>query len=172
MFQSARKRNCNFSWNPLSAFPGVILCLALLCANPLHAQVVGQYDFEDGTAQGWTSFNFASTPVNSTAAAFTGAHSLLTTTGSGGAGGPSILVSGFLLPGAQYTITGHLMLTGGENPSNANFTIMRSDSSCSGGTCFDTIGSFQVPVSASGWAQIGGSYTVSATETSLRLYAQ
>jgi hypothetical protein len=40
--------------------------------------------------------------------------------------------------------------------------------SCSGGICFDTIGTFQVPVSDSGWAQIGGSYTVGATETAGR----
>jgi endo-1,4-beta-xylanase len=33
------------------------------------AQVVATYDFEDGTAQGWVSFNGASTPTNSTAAA-------------------------------------------------------------------------------------------------------
>jgi endo-1,4-beta-xylanase len=28
--------------------------------------------------------------------------------------------------------------------------MKRTDPSCSGGTCFDTIGSFQVPVTASG----------------------
>jgi endo-1,4-beta-xylanase len=170
MFHSASKRICNFSWNRLGTVSGAILCLSLLGASPIHAQVVAQYDFEDGTAQGWTSFNGASTPVNSTAPAFSGTHSLLTTTGSGGAGGPSIQVSGFLLPGAQYTITAYVMLTSGA--SHANFTVKRSDPSCSGGTCYDTIGTYQVPVSASGWAQIGGSYTVSATETGLLLYAQ
>ncbi len=172
MLHSINKRIQNLSWNRLGPVSGTILCLSLLCAGPIHAQVVAQYDFEDGTTQGWISFNGASTPVNSTAAAFTGSHSLLTTTGSGGAGGPSITVSGVLLPGAQYTITANVMLTSGESASNANFTVKRSDPSCSGGTCFDTIGAFQVPVSASGWAQIGGSYTVSATETGLTLYAQ
>src|ERR1035441_2764293 len=104
MFHTASKRICNFSWSRLGTVSGAILCLSLLCASPIHAQVVAQYDFEDGTAQGWSSFNNASTPVNSTAAFLTGTHSLLTTTSSGGAGGPSISVSGFLLPGAQYTI--------------------------------------------------------------------
>src|SRR4029077_3037941 len=37
---------------------------------------------------------------------------------------------------------------------------------------FDTVGAFQVPVNDSGWAAIGGSYTVSTTETGLTLYAQ
>ena len=138
----------------------------------MSAQVVATYDFEDGTTQGWVSFNGASAPANSTAAAFSGTHSLLTTTGSGGAGGPSIAAGNTLLAGATYTITGHVMLTSGETSTNANFTIKRTDPSCSGGTCFDTVGPFQVAVTASGWAQIGGSYTVSATETGLTLYAQ
>ena len=36
---------------------------------------------------------------------------------------------------------------------------------------FNTIGSYQVGVTDSGWVQIGGSYTVSATETGLLLYS-
>ena len=138
----------------------------------MRAQVVAQYDFEDGTAQGWGSFNGASTPANSTAAAYTGTHSLLTTTGSGGAGGPTILLSSILLPGATYKITGYVMLTSGESATSADFTMKSSDPGCSGGACYTTIGTYQVPVSATGWAQIGGTYTVSTTETGLRLYAQ
>ena len=49
---------------------------------------------------------------------------------------------------------------------------MRQDPGCSGGTCFDTVGNFQVPVSDSAWAQIGGAYTISTTATTLTLYAQ
>jgi endo-1,4-beta-xylanase len=148
--------------------------LALLCASmPVSAQVATTYTFADGTADGWVSFNGASTPVASSAAAFSGSSfSLLTTTNSSGAGGPSVSLNGVLLAGAQYTITGWVQLTAGEVPSNANFTIKRSDPSCSGGTCYDTVGSFQVAVSSSGWVQVGGSYTVSATETGLVLYAQ
>ncbi|HZD48186.1 MAG TPA: endo-1,4-beta-xylanase, partial [Silvibacterium sp.] len=127
----------------------------------------------DGTADGWTSFNGASTPVASSAASYTGSsYSLLTTTSSSGAGGPSISLNSILEAGAKYTITGYVMLTSGEGATNANFTIKRSDPSCSGGTCYDTVGTYQVPVSDSGWTQIGGSYTASATETGLLLYAQ
>jgi endo-1,4-beta-xylanase len=143
-----------------------------LLPSPAAAQVVATYDFEDGTAQGWVSFDGASAPTNSTAAAYSGTHSLLTTTGSGGAGGPSINETTLLLPGAKYTITGWVMLTSGETGTNANFTVKRTDASCSGGTCFDTVGPFEVAVTDSGWAQIGGSYTVSATATALTLYAQ
>jgi endo-1,4-beta-xylanase len=146
---------------------------ALLSGHPARASVIETYDFEDGTVQWWTSFNGASTPINTTADAFSGMHSLLTTTNSTGAtSGPGISLSTILLPGATYTITGELKLTPGEVATNANFTIKRSDPACSGGTCFDTIGAFQVPVNDRSWAQIGGSYTVSSTETGLFLYAQ
>jgi endo-1,4-beta-xylanase len=172
MFRSAGKWLRSLHWNRLFPVSALIFYLGLFCAGPLGAQVVAQYDFEDGTTQGWSSFNGASAPVNSTAAAFSGSHSLLTTTNSSGAGGPSISLTGILLPGATYQITGYVMLTGGESGTNANFTIRRSDTACSGGTCYDTIGTYQVPVTASGWAQIGGNYTVSTTATALLLYAQ
>jgi endo-1,4-beta-xylanase len=147
--------------------------MLLLMASPLRAQVVATYTFNDGTADGWTSFNGASTPTASNAATYGGsAYSLLTTTGSGGAGGPSISASGVLEAGAQYTITGWVQLTSGESASNANFTIKRTDSACSGGTCYDTIGAYETGVTAGAWTQIGGSYTVSGTETGLTLYAQ
>ncbi len=153
-----------------------LICCALLpvlfLTRPASAQTIATYDFEDGSAQGWISFNGASTPANSTAAAFSGTHSLLTTTNSSGASsGPSLVLTN-LLPGATYQITGHVMLTSGEAATNANFTVARQDPGCSGGTCFDTVGQFQVPVSDSAWAQIGGAYTVSTTATSMTLYAQ
>ncbi len=149
-----------------------ILVFVLLFAAHLSAQNVATYSFEDGTADGWTSFNGASAPAATKAAAYAGSDSLLTSTSSTGAGGPSISLNSVLLPGAQYTITGYVQLIAGESASNANFTIARTDPSCSGGTCYDTIGTYQVPVSSSGWVQIGGSYTVSATATGLTLYAQ
>ena len=148
-----------------------LLC-TLTCALPLRAQVVATYNFDDGTAQGWGSFYNATTPVASSAAAQDGTYSLLTSTSSTGSGGPSISLSSVLLPGAKYTITGYLRLTSGETATNANFTIARTDPSCSGGTCYDTIGTYQVPVTASGWAQIGGAFTATSTETGALLYAQ
>ena len=158
--------------NRIASASFVITVFVLLCSSHLNAQTIATYSFEDGTADGWASFNGASTPVATNAAAYSGSFSLLTTTGSSGAGGPSLTLSSVLLPGATYTITGYVQLTSGESASNANFTIKRSDPSCSGGTCYDTIGTYQVPASDSGWVQIGGSYTPSTTETGLTLYAQ
>jgi endo-1,4-beta-xylanase len=150
---------------------GPALLLALLCPPPASAQVIAQYGFEDGTAQGWASFNGASAPVNSTAAAHAGTQSLLTTTNSGGAGGPGIRLTN-LVPGASYQITAYVLLSSGEAATAANLTMQRSDPGCSGSTCYDTIGTYQVPVSDSGWVQVGGTYTVSSSETGLLLYAQ
>ena len=156
-----------------SRIPLVFLAAAPLATASAQAQVVATYTFNDGTADGWTSFNGASMPAASSAATYGGsAYSLLTTTGSSGAGGPAISMNGILQPGAQYTITAYLMMTSGESATSADFTIKRSDPSCSGGTCYDTVGSYQVPGSAGAWTQIGGSYTVSTTETGLTLYAQ
>src|SRR5580658_4538797 len=172
MLWSSRKSSPVVFANQIARAGFLIVVFALLWARSAGAQTVVTYSFEDGTADGWTSFNGASTPVATTAAAYSGSYSLLTTTSSSGAGGPSVSLNGVLQAGATYTITGYVMLTSGEPATNANFTIRRSDPSCSGGTCYDTVGTYQVPVTSSGWAQIGGSYTVSATETGLLLYAQ
>src|SRR5580692_769539 len=107
------------------AFAFCALAALLLSARCAQAQTVATYSFEDGTADGWTSFYGASTPVASNAAAYSGSYSLLTTTSATGTGGPSINLSTVLLPGAQYTITGYVMLTPGETQQNLNFTIAR-----------------------------------------------
>jgi endo-1,4-beta-xylanase len=172
MFQCALNSLFAMDWRRFGLIGGAALLLVCLAIRPADAQTVATYDFEDGTAGGWTSFNGASAPVSTTAAFFTGTHSLLTTTNSSGASsGPSIQLTN-LVPGATYQITGHLMLTSGEAATNANFTVDRQDPGCSGGTCFDTVGPFQVAVTDSAWAQIGGTYTVSMTATSMVLYAQ
>ena len=162
---------------PLAA--AAVLLMASLLMRPAAAQQVAQYTFEDGTPDGWTSFFDASAPTYSTAATAApdpdgGTGSLLTTvnyTSSGGGGGPALQINN-LIPGATYTITGYVMLTPGEAASDTNFTVQRQDPGCSGGTCYDTVGTYQVPVTASAWAKIGGTYTVSTTETSMLLYAQ
>jgi len=150
----------------------MILVLTFCGAGRLSAQVVATYNFDDGKADGWGSFYNASTPVASNAEAYSGTYSLLTTTSATGTGGPSISMNTVLLAGAKYTITGWVRLGAGESAANANFTIARTDPSCSGGTCYDTIGAYQVAVSDAGWAEIGGAYSVSTTETALLLYSQ
>ena len=87
--------------------------LTVLFAGRLSAQVA-TYGFEDGTADGWSSFNGASVPVATNAVAEAGSFSLLTTTNSsGGSSGPSLSLNSILLPGAKYTITAFVQLTWG-----------------------------------------------------------
>src|SRR5271170_5518682 len=128
--------------NRIARIGFLIAVFALLWARSAGAQTVVTYSFEDGTADGWTSFNGASTPVATTAAAYSGSYSLLTTTSSTGTGGPSISLNSVLLAGATYTITGYMHLTPVDSTANANVSIKRSDPNCSGGTCYDTIGNY------------------------------
>ena len=142
---------------------------AMLGSGFLRAQTVATYDFEGGTAQGWIPFYGSTTPAATNAAAYTGSYSLLTSTSASGTGGPSISLNSVLLPGAQYTITGWVKLASGATSANANFSMIRIDST---GTHYDTIGGYEIAVTDTGWAEIGGAYTPSTTETSLLLYAQ
>ncbi len=153
-------------------FYTLTMSLLFLAASPAWSQTLASWGFEDNTADGWTSFNGATTPVATNAAAHSGAYSLETTTGSTGAGGPAISLNGVILPGGTYSITGWVELGNGASTGNANFTVRRSDPSCSGGTCYDTVGAYEVAVTNTGWAEIGGTYTPGATATSLQLYAQ
>ncbi len=140
-------------------------------ASPARAQTVATYSFENST-DGWVAFNGAANPVSTSAASYSGNSSLLTTTSSSGQGGPSLQLNTVLQAGATYSITGYVLLTPGESSGNADFTMKRTDPTCSGGACYDTIGAYEVPVNSSSWAQIGGSYVVPSTETGLTLYAQ
>ena len=164
-----RARILGFRWTNR-----IVLLFFAFALVPLqsNAQTVATYDFEDGTAENWVSFFGASTPLASNAEAYTGSYSLLTSTSASGTGGPSISLSSVLLAGAQYTITGWVRLTSGETATSANFTMKRTDASCSGGACYDLIGNYTVAVNDSGWAQIGGTYTPATTESGLLLYAQ
>ena len=129
MFLTARGRvsSAGRLWGTL--IPSIVVVTALFAVSPASAQVVGQYDFES-SAQGWTAF-FGATVAVSGAAAESGTHSLLATTSASGTGGPSLSVTGLLLPGAKYQITGWVMLAAGETATASNFTIARSDPSCS-----------------------------------------
>lgn len=182
MFPRARSSSWLAAWcRILSLAAAALLLSGFMLVRPAAAQQVAQYTFEDGTADGWTSFFDAATPTYSMAATAApdpdgGTGSLLTTvnyTSSGGGGGPALQLNNLhLLPGATYSITGYALLTAGETANDANFTVQRQDPSCSGGTCYDTVGTYQVPVTGTAWAKIGGTYTVSTTATSLLLYAQ
>ena len=162
------------SYVPIKPLATAILVFSLgaFSLESARAGVIAIYDFEDGTVQGWTSFNGSSSPANTTVVAFSGTHSILTSTNSAGAGGPSILLNGLFVPDEQYTITGEIRLTSGETATNANLTMKVTDPACGGGTCFETVGTFQVPVSALGFSMVGGAFDTDTTATGFLLFAQ
>src|SRR5580698_4405088 len=100
MFGSRTNSISSFAGKKIASLSCVLSLFTFVFAGHLGAQVVASYSFEDGTADGWSSFNGASTPTATTAAAEAGSHSLLTTTGATGQGGPSIQMTGTLLAGA------------------------------------------------------------------------
>jgi endo-1,4-beta-xylanase len=154
----------------------LIVTLSLLCSLCLllparaAAQVVGQYDFEDGTTQGWTGFCGA-TVANSTDVAESGTHSLLVSGRTQNCAGPSLNVTSLLVPLATYQITGWVRLPASETGTDqANFTVIQVDSSS--GTNYITVGAYQTNVTSSGWVELSGQYTPSSSPTSLTLYSQ
>ena len=104
------------SQNPVNVLACSVFVIGFLFATRTNAQVVATYSFEDGTADGWTSFNGATAPVATNAASHSGSYSLQTTTGASGQGGPSINVGGLLQAGAKYTITGYVRLRRAAKP--------------------------------------------------------
>jgi hypothetical protein len=110
---------------------------------------VAQYDFEDGTLQGWSSFCGA-TLTNTTEAAESGTHSLKATGRTQNCAGPSIQLVSLLLPQATYQITAWVRLTPGESSTDtANITIKQVDSAS--GTTYVTLGNYATNVTSSGW---------------------
>ena len=96
---------------------------------------------------------------------------MLTSTSSGGAGGPAVSLTSLLVANELYTITGEIKLTSGESATNANFTMKVTDPTCPGGICFNTLGSSQA-VSSAAFAAIGGTFNTNSTETGFLLCAQ
>ncbi len=93
--------------------------LALPPPNPSQQDNSGiTSTFEDGGLDGWSSRSGSSTVANSTAAAHTGTHSLLTTGRIANWDGPSISVSNKMYPGSVYNVSGWVMLTPADGSSH------------------------------------------------------
>lgn len=140
-----------------------------LCAAAAQAQVV-QAGWEDGTLQGFGPFGNV-TLTNSTAVARTGSRSLLTTGRTATFNGPSINLTGKLVPGATYQVTGWARLPAGTPATQVSFTVQRT---AGGSTSYDSVASSAATgVNDAGWTQITGLYAFAEpVPTSLVLYAQ
>lgn len=160
----------------LTLSPTLLVLLAMVCSPgwlfpvKASAQVVAQYDFEDGTTQGWGAFCGA-TVTNSTDIAESGTHSLLASGRNNNCAGPSLDMTSLLVPLATYQITGWVRLPASESGTDqANISVVQVDSSS--GTNYVTVGAYQTNVTSAGWVELQGQYTPSSSPTSLTLYAQ
>ncbi len=153
----------------MNAWRAACALLLALCTAAAQAQVL-QSTWEDGTTQGWSAFGSV-TLTNSNAAAHTGARSLLTTGRTATFMGPSVNLTGSLVPNATYQVTAWARLPAGTAATQLKLTMQRT---AGGTTSYDNIAaSSATGVSDSGWTQITGLYSFAEpAPTSLVLYIE
>ncbi len=125
------------------------------------------FDFEDGTNGGWFGFG-SPTLANSTAAAFTGTHSLLTTNRTASFMGPGVSLQGQLTKGATYQVTLSARLLTGQPTSTLIATFQRTPTG--GSAAFDQVVSASVTDQA--WVTMTGLYTFNTDNSGLIFYVQ
>ncbi len=147
-----------------------LVCSLHVCgAPPAAAQTVVQHGWEDGTTQGWAPFGGGVVLTNSTAAALTGTHSLLTTGRTQTFNGPSLEVSPLLSPGTIYQVTVSVRLVGGEPATPVRMTMRRRPTS--GGDQFEqVVGSTNV--NDTQWTTLQGTYSFAGGVSGLLLYIE
>lgn len=140
-----------------------------LCGAAAQAQVV-QSTWEDGSTQGWGPFGGV-TLTNSTATAHAGSRSLLTTGRTATYMGPSLNLTGKLVPGATYQVTAWARLPTGTPATQVKLSMQRT---AGGTTSYDSVAaSAATGVTDSGWTQITGLYAFAEpAPTNLVLYIE
>lgn len=136
------------SWRAAGA-----LLLGLCAGLSAHAQVSATW--EDGTLQGWAPLG-GLTLTNTTAAAHSGARSLLASGRTATFNGPSLNLTTKLVPGATYQITAWARLATGTPATQVKLSMQRTQG---GATSYDSVGSSAATgVNDAGWTQITGLY--------------
>jgi endo-1,4-beta-xylanase len=131
--------------------------------------VVFSSDFESGTTGGWFGRGDASVDL-STAAASSGAASLLTTGRTATWNGPGRDLRDVLVADTTYQIEAQVRLADGDPASPVHLTMQRTPDG--GDTAFERVAS-GVEVADGGWATLAGSYRfTSQTNSELQLYLE
>ena len=123
--------------------------------------------FESGDTTGWFGFGPTTTSAQ-TSQVHSGGYAVLVENRTATWMGIAQSFQGVLQPNQTYTISAWLRLASGPNQT-MQLTIQRTDGN---GTTYSAVASGSV--SANGWSQISGQYTLnySGTLTSLNLYAE
>ena len=139
-------------------------------AADLPAPEAMLYDFEDGTAQGWTARGDAVVAVVSDMA-HAGTHSLLVSGRAAAWQGTNLDVVDLLEPGQPYAISAFVRLAAGQPASQLIITMQRTPTG--GDTAYDWIApSAADGVTADGWVELRGQYTFTGQADNLLLYIE
>ncbi|WP_438435163.1 endo-1,4-beta-xylanase [Gorillibacterium sp. sgz500922] len=131
--------------------------------------VVASYDFEGGTAQGWSQLGSGSVQAvgQPEYAPFEGKYSLLTSGRTDAWNAPSLGVTSLLKAGAVYTISAEVKAVAAEDAGKAAITIKRTDSEKKDE--YKQVAA--AAVNEQGWVKLEGTYTYE-TAANLLLYIE
>lgn len=147
---------------------GLLTTLPVLSAAADTAPVtVVTSDFEDGTTQGWGPRGGVTVAVTD-AAAHGGTAALAVTGRTATWEGATLDVLPVLEKGVPYTVSAWVRLAAGAAADSARISVQRD----TGGTVsYDQVAG-NTPVTAGGWTQVTGRYTLTTDATSLGLYVE
>jgi len=166
------KRKCKLSMVLLLVLhlllPGSLLSTVSAAEeDSFEPQVVAQYDFEDGTTEGWVGRGIGLEVIEDEAIAQSGNYSVLSKGRTQGWHGPALNVKGIFEKSATYEITGYVKRA---NPTDAPSTIIMAmvDKTVGADTSFNWIANQSV---ADGeWAEFKGDYSITEDKEELTLY--
>jgi endo-1,4-beta-xylanase len=160
---------------PLSLFAALVAIVSLVfpiapsldvIAKPLAPQdtLIVEYNFDDGTEQGWTGRGDASVDAV-TDQAHSGSYSLAVTGRTNNWHGGQIDVFSLLELGATYTISGCVRLATGESDNRISISVAETP------TDYVNVAS-DANVTDDGWVCMAGSYTPGSSLTGAVLYVE
>jgi endo-1,4-beta-xylanase len=126
------------------------------------------FDFEDGTAQGWFPFG-SPTVANSTDVANTGTHSLKTTNRTASFMGPGVSMQGQMVKGATYQVTISVRMVAGQPATTILPTFQRTPTG--GSAQFDSVMTIS-NVTDAAWVTATALYSFSTDNSGLIFYVQ
>ncbi len=136
--------------------------------DDFEPKVIAEYDFEDGTNQGWTPRGEVTLEVVSEAA-HSGAHSLKTTNREDTWQGPSLNVKGTLEKGATYEIIGYVKLV--EAPAESSTVKFSIEEKTTGGDQ-DWVTVVEKEITDTEWVEFSGQYTSNEDLNEQTLYIE
>jgi endo-1,4-beta-xylanase len=144
--------------------------VTITMVSPPPTEVVAEYDFEDGSTQGWAARGDAVLEAV-TEAAHTGSYSLKTTGRTAGWHGPGLNVLGMLGKGAVYEIGGCVRLVTGESATTIRISMARTP--VGEDTAYEWIVSSEDDgVTDAEWVLLQGQYSFDTDVEGLTLYVE